>query len=310
VTAGGVACGLLGAVVLSGCGGQSEKVDEGVVAVSEPTAKASSANPSPTPTPAAPSGTAPAAPAEEADAAKSETAPAAVAEGWGTLKGRVVFGGDAPTPKTLVEVGKAVKDPEVCGAKEAIPSERLVVNKDSKGVRYAVVFIPRPTRVNPDAEKSVAETKVVFDQKNCVFVPHVIGVYKGATVEVLNSDPVGHNVNSRLRFNTFNFAVQPNAKVDQPTKTAESRPGEVVCDIHPWMKSWWLVSPSPYFAITDENGNFEIKNVPAGEQKVIVWAEALHPGFLTAGQGDAVNVPADGEAVKEFTIDPAKVKPE
>lgn len=300
---------LLGLFWVSGCGGSAEKIDEGVVQVSEPsptsTGTAAGAG---TPPPAA-SGTDTA----SADSAKGAAAPAstgATAEGWGTLKGRVVFGGDAPAAKVLIEQGKAPKDPQVCST-SPIMSERLSVNPENKGVRYAIVYIPKPTRVNPDAEKAALQANVEFDQEKCVFVPHVMAVYKGATVHVLNSDSVGHNVNLRLRFNAANFAVQPAAKVAQTVRTAESRPGEVVCDIHPWMKAWWLVSSSPYFAVTDENGNFEIPNVPAGEQKVVVWAEALNPGTVTAAAGDPVTISPGGEpTVKEFTLDPAKVKPE
>ena len=70
---------------------------------------------------------------------------------------------------------------------------------------------------------------------------------------------------------------------------AERTPGQVICDIHPWMTAWWMVLDNPYFAVTDENGNFEIKNVPAGTQKVVVWQEAVSKGGLRdrrLGRGD------------------------
>jgi hypothetical protein len=91
-------------------------------------------------------------------------------------------------------------------------------------------------------------------------------------------------------------------------KSPERGPGEVVCDIHPWMKAWWLVIDSPYFAVTDEKGNFEIKNVPAGTQKVVVWQEAA--GFVTPAAGAPLDIKADGETAKDFTVEPGKVKPE
>jgi hypothetical protein len=91
-------------------------------------------------------------------------------------------------------------------------------------------------------------------------------------------------------------------------KAAEPKPAEVVCDIHNWMKSYWFALGNPYFAVTDADGNFEIKNVPAGDQKVVVWAEALGPGYLTAQSGDTIAIKAGGETSKDFTLDPSKVK--
>jgi hypothetical protein len=91
----------------------------------------------------------------------------------------------------------------------------------------------------------------------------------------------------------------------------ERQPGELTCDIHPWMKAYWMVLDNPYFAVTDDKGNFEIKNVPSGAQKVVVWQEAVAPnGFLTAASGDAVDIKASDTTTKDFTIDAGKLRPE
>ena len=289
------------AAIVAGCG--ADTTDKAVVTVSEPSA-AAKANAT----------TAPAASANVAPAANSAEAPAAAAtstEGWGTLKGRVVFGGDAPAPKVLIAKGdKDVKDAAVC-AKNEIDSERLVVNKANKGVRYAIVYLPKPTAVNKEAEGASKKVEVIFDQKNCTFVPHVLATMKGTSVSVTSSDPVGHNANG-VGFNynaKFNMTTA-SGSAPSPVllKAAEPKPAEVNCDIHNWMKSYWFVSANPYFAVTDADGNFEIKNVPAGDQKVIVWCEAIGPGTLTAASGDTVAIKAGGETSKEFTLDAAKVK--
>jgi hypothetical protein len=69
-----------------------------------------------------------------------------------------------------------------------------------------------------------------------------------------------------------------------------------------------MILDHPYFAVTDAQGNFEIKNAPAGTQKVVAWQEAV--GYVTAsGTGEEVNIPPNGTATKDFTIEPAKVKP-
>jgi hypothetical protein len=131
---------------------------------------------------------------------------------------------------------------------------------------------------------------------------------KGATVTVKSSDAVGHNANAvGLNNNKFNMPTQPLSSTPYKLKGVD-KPGKIGCDIHGWMEAYWLVLDNPYFAVTDADGNYEIKNAPAGEQKVVVWAEASAPGYVTAASGDPVAIKADGETTKDFTLDAAKVK--
>ena len=164
-----------------------------------------------------------------------------------------------------------------------------------------LVYIPKPTAINEEAKSAASQVEVVFDQKNCIFEPHVLGVMNGAKVQVKNSDPVNHNVNSRLRNNGFNTMLAGGQTIARPIEAAERQPGEVTCDIHPWMKAWWMVLDSPYFAVTDAQGNFEIKNVPAGTQKVVVWQEAAK--FVTPTSGQDVVIKPDDTTTVPFTID-------
>ena len=205
----------------------------------------------------------------------------------------------------LAAQGKAPKDPEVCAKEAPIPNERLVVDAASKGVKNVLVYIPKPTAINDEAKSAASQVEVVFDQKNCIFEPHVLGVMNGAKVQVKNSDPVNHNVNSRLRNNGFNSLLAGGQTIARPIEAAERSPGEVTCDIHPWMRAWWMVLDSPYFAVTDAQGNFEIKNVPAGTQKVVVWQEAAK--FVTPTSGQDVVIKPDDTTTVPFTIDAGKV---
>jgi hypothetical protein len=299
--------GLTAALLLAvGCGSSGESVDDATVTITEPGANL------PVAAEGAATATGEAAPAAPAETTAATPAPAATpAAGFGTLKGRVTFAGDPPAPTVLVPKGDtSKKDPQVCAA-ETIQSERLVVDPASKGVRYAIVYIPRPTAVSPEAESAAKAATPVFDQKNCVFIPHVMAVMKGANVQIKSSDPVGHNVHFQLTNITKNESIQPgSAPVPLVPKVGETRPGSVVCDIHPWMKAWWYVANNPYFAVTDAEGNYEIKGVPAGTQKVVVWQEAVHPAFVTASSGDPVDIQPDGETTKDFVIQPNQIKPE
>jgi hypothetical protein len=132
----------------------------------------------------------------------------------------------------------------------------------------------------------------------------------GVPVTLKSSDPANHNVNVKLKNSTFNQTVAGGQSFPFTPSAAERTPGQVVCDIHPWMTSWWMVLDSPYFAVTDDNGNFEIKNVPAGTQKVVVWQEAVAKGgFVTPPSGEDINIKPNDTTAKDFTIDPTKLLP-
>jgi len=289
------------AASLAGCGGQPSDSSTAVL-VPEPnslTTKATAGGPA-TPATVAP---------EATPASTSPTTPVK-AEGWGTLKGQVVFGGDPPAPAILQEQGKAAKDPNVCAKDGPIKSERLVVDPAGKGVKFVLVYLPKPTAINPDAKKAAAEAKPVFDQRGCVFEPHVEGLMAGVPVTLKSSDAASHNVNIKLKGSSLNQSIGSGQTLTFTPSGPERTPGQVVCDIHPWMTSWWMVVDSPYIAVTDDKGYFEIKNVPAGTQKVVVWQETVAKGgFVTPPSGEDVTIKANDTTVKDFTIDPAKLLP-
>jgi|GEM_PF-241595 len=305
----------LTALGLPGCGGGGPETGDAVV-VTPPAADPPTA---PAPTPAAPAIEAapePAATAPETEAkpeaeAAPETASPTQAEGWGTLKGRVTLtGGDAPAVKVLVERGKASKDSDFCAAEAPIMSERLIVDESTKGIKNALVYIPNPSAVNPDAEKAASSARFEFDQKNCAFDPHVMVVMSGSEVQLKSSDPVTHNVNIRLVNTLGNTLMSAGGTAAVTAGDPERRPGQIVCDIHNWMQAWWMVLDSPYFAVTDAEGNFEIQDVPAGTQRVVVWQEAVQRGgFVTAPGGDDVQIKPGEPTVQDYSIDLATIRP-
>ncbi|APW63981.1 hypothetical protein BSF38_05569 [Paludisphaera borealis] len=288
-----------------GCGGSTEVGDAVVVPPPGSGTPAASTASHAAPTAAPGAGSTAAAPAATPDASPVK------AEGWGTLKGQIVLSGDAPAAKTLVEPGKAAKDPEVCAVGAPILSQRLVVDAGTKGVKNVLVYIPKPTAVNPEAKKTASEAKVIFDQTKCIFEPHVLVALADVPITLKSSDTVNHNVNIKLKNSPGNKLLGPGASDTVTTSGAERTPGMVTCDIHPWMQAWWMILDSPYFAVTDDKGNFEIKNVPAGTQKVVVWQEALTGnGFVTSPAGEDVNVKPNDTTAKNYTIDVAKLRAE
>jgi plastocyanin len=300
----GLTSAVIMAVAFCGCGGQPTDQSEINVVVPEAGTIESSKG---TPVTTAAPGGAPA--TATAPASSAAAAPAAGgAAGWGTFKGQVVFEGTPPPPKVLQEKGKAEKNPEVCAIESSILSERLVVDAATKGVRNVLVYFPRPSAVSEDAKKALTGKTVTFDQAKCVFEPHVLGLMVGEIVELKSSDPVNHNVNVKLKASTFNQTIAGGQKQNYPLTGSERTPGQVVCDIHSWMSAWWMVLDNPYITVTDKNGNFEIKDVPAGAQKVVVWQESVKGGgFLTAPSGEEISIKANDTTVKEFKIDSSKL---
>ena len=139
--------------------------------------------------------------------------------------------------------------------------------------------------------------KPVIDQKGLMFVPHIVAVQQGTTVEFLNSDKVAHNVfwpsvggNKKL---THNLGTWP-----QGEKRAFKfdNPGAVplLCNVHPEMAGYVVVSPTPYFALTDKSGDYKIENVPDGSYTVTAWHEGAK------NQSKPVAVAGDSKA--DFTL--------
>jgi len=132
----------------------------------------------------------------------------------------------------------------------------------------------------PDKKFDAPKEPVVIDQRKMAFIPHVVAVQQGTTVEFLNSDPVGHNVywpsisgNKKL---SHNMGTWPKGE-KKPFQFNDVGVASLLCNVHPEMSGYVVVSPTPYFAVTDKDGNFEIKNIPAGKYTLKTWSEDGKP---------------------------------
>jgi plastocyanin len=199
-------------------------------------------------------------------------------DGWATLKGRFVLEGNKPVAQPI----KITKDQEVCGLHPLFNESVEVGN--GNGLANVVVFVRTGKLPVNDEYKKAADAKVVLDNLNCHFVPHVVGVRVGQTLELKNSDPVAHNSNIQGNLLKFNPLLPAHSATDTAVSAAESLPVIVTCNIHDWMKGWIVVRPDPYFAISDASGNFELKDLPAGDLELQAWPETA--GGLAVSRGD------------------------
>jgi plastocyanin len=131
---------------------------------------------------------------------------------------------------------------------------------------------------DPSAKAEASAKPVIIDQKGLLFIPHVVTVPVGSTVDFLNSDSVAHNVfwtgiggNKKLGHNlgTWPKGEKRSFKFDNPGVVS------VLCNVHPEMSAYVVVVPSSYFATTDANGAYTIANVPDGAHNITVWHEGM-----------------------------------
>lgn len=131
-----------------------------------------------------------------------------------------------------------------------------------------------------DKKFDAPKEHVVIDQRKMAFIPHVVAVQQGTTVDFLNSDPVGHNVywpsisgNKKL---SHNLGTWPKGE-KKPFQFNDLGSVPLLCNVHPEMSGYVVVVPTPYFAVTDKDGAFEIKNIPAGKYTLKTWSEDGKP---------------------------------
>ncbi len=214
--------------------------------------------------------------------------PAKVANG-ATISGAVMVDGNVPAPEPIDMKAK----PE-CAGHQAM-KDQLVVGAN-KGLRDCFVQIKKGLekyKFTPPSEPAV------IDNRGCVYHPHVLGVMVGQDIKLLNSDTFQHNINCKDN-NTFNVAIPPGGS---ETKKAwfkkELVPTTFACDIHPWMGARACVVKHPYWAVTDAEGKYSIKNLPPGKYTLEVWHEA-YPGLKVAQQSFEVEVKEGEMKTQDF----------
>jgi plastocyanin len=195
----------------------------------------------------------------------------------GTIQGTVKLAGPAVEPKKL----PVTVDHSVCGKEKE--AEDLVLSP-GRGIRNVVVSLQTPP---PDATWKGPQPPVQMDQRQCVFIPRVIIVPVGGTVEFLNGDRLLHNLRTR---NTANPAFNRTQPKGRAIPIAFSKP-EIIkleCDLHPWMRAWVVVAEHPFYVITNDRGEFVLGNVPPGKYSLQLWQEVLGTVTRDMTVGDGI----------------------
>lgn len=145
--------------------------------------------------------------------------------------------------------------------------------RSAEGIAVYIDSVPGKTFPPPDSH-------VVIDQSHLAFAPHVVVVLQGTTVDFKNEDTVGHNVywpainhNRKL---AHNMGTWPQG-LSKPFTFNDLGDVPLLCNVHPEMSGYVYVAPTPYYAITDKEGGFTIRNVPPGQYTLKTWSEAAKP---------------------------------
>jgi hypothetical protein len=247
------------------------------------------------------------------------------ATGTGTLKGKVTYVGNPPARADL-KIPEENKDKSHC-LKGDIKDPTWMVGAD-KSVQNVVVWLRPPDgkyfKIPADQQQRTDVVKM--DQPFCAFEPHVVVLYTyywdpdskalkqtGQRFEVRNSAPISHNTNitpNNKLVNTGKNELIPAGKhMDYDAKPgSNSQPGgeellNIACNIHQWMNARALVFDHPYFAVTNDKGEYEIKNVPAGADLVVAyWHETFGDRPKQSAKTDKVTVKSGETATKDFTV--------
>jgi len=216
------------------------------------------------------------------------------AAGDGSITGSVKLSGTPPHMKGI----DMSKDPYCVKQHENSPVqlENVVVGSGG-GLENVVLYISQGLTGNEAS--AVPSEEPTFDQKGCMYHPHVIALDVDQKYKVTNSDQTTHNIHPLPAPGAgnigWNKSQPPGAPPIETSWKSQEVAVSVKCNIHPWMHGWHAVVKGPY-AVTDENGSYTIKNVPAGSYTVTAWQED------TGTQTAQVSVAAGQAAKADFTF--------
>jgi plastocyanin len=228
------------------------------------------------------------APKAEVVSPRAEPAAGAAPTGSATVTGVVRYQGAVPKMRPI----KMDADPG-CAKKHSEPvvSEMLVLGADNTLANVLV----RAKSGHPAGAYPVPGQPAEIDQLGCRYLPHVLGIRVGQPLQIKNSDGLLHNVHALPEKNSgFNRAMPGAVAEFEHVFDRPEEPFRVKCDVHPWMGAWVAVFDHPYFAVTGDDGRFELSGLPAGTYEIEAWHERLgtQVGTLVVSDG--------GEASLDF----------
>jgi plastocyanin len=213
----------------------------------------------------------------------------------GEVKGKIAFKGDADKFKRSVL--DTSKDPNCAKSLPRIGSEDIVLNTKTTPVTVRNVLVYVKDGLG-DKKFEPKKEPVTLDQHGCQYKPHVLGLMEGQELIIKNSDDTNHNIHFLPKVNDEFNKTQPKKDMTDTIKLKAEAPFHVKCDVHPWMGSYIGVFKHPFFAVTGEEGTFEMKGLPPGKYTIAAWHEKW------GEQVASVEVGAGESKEIDFTFEP------
>lgn len=249
------------------------------------------------------------------------TAVVAEPTGFAMLTGEFKVAGSFKLKPGLIASGEHAK---ICSPDGSPLVNRELEVGENKGLANVAIWLTKPRKVpntpawiNPEYYTEELQTAELtgdrgFDQKNCLFLTRTFAMQSTQKLQIINSDPIGHN--TKIEGDPGGGAAGANPNVGANSSVMyepighSNQPFKVSCSIHNWMDAWMLVRPNPFFAVSDAKGNFEIPHIPAG---VKLEFRVSHEGrFLDEKDGRVVLTLNDKPlAIKSGRIKLSEINP-
>ena len=197
-------------------------------------------------------------------------APAVDPSSVATVTGRILLEGTPPPPEVIRLDG----DPKcvTLAQGEERRTEYIVMGRDNT-LQNVFVYVKDGL---PPSFYPVPSTPVVLDQQKCRYVPPVLGIQVGQQLTIRNSDPLLHNVHAEGQINQpFDVGMPIQGMEIKRTFATREVMVPVKCNVHAWMNAYVGVLEHPFFAVSDESGQFSIPRLPPGTYTLEVWHERL-----------------------------------
>ncbi len=225
-------------------------------------------------------------------------------EKYVTIKGTVKWNGEKAPAVVLVNLNKH-PDEKACCKNGPLAATKIEVDAKSLGVKNVAVWL-RPddndrtktfplNQIHPDLAKPKSKEHVI-DQPMCQFEPRITLARAGDTIVIKNSAGIAHNVNYSSDIESLNVLLPAGTekKLQKPLE-AQRTVISVACNIHPWMEGKVRIFDHPYYALTDKDGNFEIKDVPVGKWRIVYQ----HEGGYHKGKEGLLGFPVEVPGAKK-----------
>ena len=184
----------------------------------------------------------------------------------GNIKGAVTYTGTPAKPRAI-----DMSEEPACAKMHASPVQgETVVTGPNHALANVVVYISSGA---PD-EGQVPQQTITYEQKGCQYVPHVVTMHIGQALKIVNNDPTSHNVHPVAKVNREWNKSQPPGAPPIVEKYEKEEFIPVKCNVHPWMRGYFVVLKTSHSDVTKESGAFQLPNLPPGKYTLTAWHES------------------------------------